>query len=139
MKKIIGLLFVVVIGFMAYSVWDSNQKKKAEEDYKKIEAVQAAMEKVVYNKVIREADNQDGVTCFDLRIIYQSDNGFYNALKTELGSDFDTKLSTGDYIFVSVYPMKQQYKIYAMGQYDKPDDAHSQLYPEWTYDKLEKK
>lgn len=143
MKNLIYVLVFVLLGFCAFTFINSKKeaqnKTKLEDDYQKIEAVHQALEKVCYNKVILEAPGQDHWTVFDLRIAFQQNNKFYNALKTELGADFDTKLSTGDYIFVGIWPMNQKYKIYAIPANGTVDDKVDMLYPEWTYKKLEKK
>ena len=139
MKKILTIVIIVAACVGIYFYVNHNKEIKAAEatnlDYEKIEAVQAAMAKVSRTSAVRAYDNQAAWYIFDLRLIEGSDNEFHKALKKELGDEFNTQLSTGDYIFVGVLPTYQKYRVYA----GDPNIESSMIYPDWKYEKLEKR
>lgn len=135
MKKLILLLIIVALCVGIYMKVGDSKEAKIDQDYDKIETVKKAMEKEVHTSSVRTVDHLDSWNIFDLRLIYEKDGKFYKNLKADLGDDFDTKLSTGDYIFVGVYPVNQTYRIYA----GDPADPNNMLYPDWKYTKLEKR
>lgn len=128
------LLFCCGIYFTLTNKESSAKKKNA--DYAKIEMVKDTMEKLSITRSIVHHGEQHNWYIFDIRVIYEIDqNVFYKILRQELGENFDSQLSNGDYLFVGVSPRKQEYKIFA-GDPKKEDNL---LYPEWNYTKLEKR
>lgn len=134
MKKLIPLLVLIVIiaGVFLY-VKDSKQKK-IDADYEKIATVETVAKKMVNSKYITEI-NKAQWTIFDVRAVYQNDNKFYQAIKAELGDDFDSQLSNGDYLFIGFYPLDKKVKVFA----GDPQRPNTMIYPTWEYDKLEQR
>lgn len=141
-KTLIYLVLFLIIGIAIYAYIGKSKAETAEKaianvnaDYEKIEKVNKAMAKLSSSSAIRYFDNQAQWYIWDVRAIYQSDNGFYKELKKELGDDFDSQLSTGDYLFVGVLPTYNKYKVFA----GDPQAENTMLYPDWKYTKLEKR
>lgn len=141
MKKIIPIILIVAIGFGLF-IWFTSPKNgggtaidKTAQDYEKIEKARSAMAKLAVSSEVKSFGNQAAWYIFDVRAVDQHDEGFYKALKKELGDDFDSQLSNGDFLFVGVYPSMQKYRVYA----GDPNASDTMLYPDWKYTKLEKK
>lgn len=137
MRKVIILAFIIVIGLVIFKQVDDKKTKKEkanlEEDYRIIEQVNSAMSSVVNSRAISSME-QAQWTIFDLRIMYQRDDGVYGALKNKLGENFNCVLSSGDQIFVGVLPLYNKYKIYAGEVSDE-----NMIYPDWNYKAVPKK
>lgn len=133
MKNIIYIIIVVALIAVGVTVYKGNEQKKTDGDYEKITMVQNAMEKLSKTSAIRSFDNQAQWYVFDVRVAYQNDSEFYNALKKELGEDFDSRLSNGDYLFAGILPTYQKIKIFA----GNPETDDNMIYPDWNYSKLE--
>lgn len=117
---------------------ESGKEKKKQEDYKKIEQVQTAMEKLAKTSATAAFGNENQWYVFDVRMMKEEgsgDHAFYQALKAELGEDFDSQLSNGDYIFAGVMPHLGSYRIYA----GNPESEENMIYPDWNYSKLQSK
>lgn len=113
---------------------EKTEKKNERSDYETIEQVQGAVVNAINAGALNIYENQVQWYIFDLRIMYRDDNTFTRLLKKNLGEDFNTKLSTGDYLFVGVLPYRKSYRIYA----GDPADENNMIYPEWKYNKLKK-
>ena len=135
MKKVIGFLIVLVVLFAGYKFIDSKQAEKREADYAKIETVKSAMTKAVKSDAIVYMDNLSGWTYFDLRIAKEERNAFYKAINKELGADFDTQLTNGEFLFVGVYPKERKFEIHI----GDPKQDNSMVYPNWEYKKIKQK
>ncbi len=135
LKKLCVVVIFVLIGVFVFSVSKNDKKEQTVNDYEIIETVRAAASRVVETSAISAYDNQAAWYIFDLRAMYQNPNKFQEAMKNELGDDFNTQLSTGDYIFVGVLPYKRSYRVYA----GDPNDANNMVYPEWKSTKIPKK
>lgn len=135
MRKLLGIVILVVIGLFAFSFFKDSKEEKKANDYETIETVRSAVSKAATLKNMSGYGNQAQWYVFDLRLIYQDSNKFLDAIRAELGEDFNNKLSTGDYIFVGILPYKQSYKIYA----GDPKDENNMVYPEWKSTKIPKK
>ena len=133
MKKIIVLLIVIGIGLILARGWKEDKEEKKAADLKKIEQVQAACEKLVRSKALFTV-GPDLITwyVFDLELAFQEDSDANKLLREELGSDFSTKLSNGDRLFVGFNQRLQDYRIYA----GNPKLDNSEIYPDWKYKKI---
>lgn len=149
MKNVIYAVIIIAIAAAIFLYIDKQKEAEGivaanniENDYAKIDSVNKAMAKLAKSKSVRSFSNQAQWYIFDLRTIYEKEEGFYKDLKKELGDDFDTQLSNGDYLFVGVLPVNQSYRVYAGApQYggQNPDIDSSLLYPKWNYEKMEKR
>lgn len=131
------LLAAVVIAVVIFAIkGKSGEKTTGVSDYEKIETVRQAVEQVAGTAAIKTIGTDQGQWYyFDLRLIYEKDGEFYSKLAEKLGNGFDSKLSTGDYLFVGVFPLRGSYRIYA----GDPANENNMLYPEWKYTALEKR
>lgn len=135
MKKFVLVLILAVAALAVIFSRKERAENKKDQDYQKIEAVCNAMEKISKSNVGQSFDNQAQWYVFDIRVCYEKDGDFHKALQDELGADFDSKLSTGDYLFVGILPSNHKYKVFA----GDPANESSMLYPEWKYTKLQQK
>ncbi len=139
MKKIVILVIIIICAWTAFQKgMESGKEKKKQEDYKKIEQVQTAMEKLAKTSATAAFGNENQWYVFDVRMMKEEgsgDHAFYQALKAELGEDFDSQLSNGDYIFAGVMPHLGSYRIYA----GNPESEENMIYPDWNYSKLQSK
>ena len=60
--------------------------------------------------------------------------GMYKKIREGLGENYNTKLSTGDYIYIGILPYRGSYSIYA----GNPEDENNMIYPDWNYRKVKK-
>lgn len=135
MKKLIALLVIAGIGVGIYFLVTNNKQKKLDSDYAKIAAVQQAMADISLTNVGDSLPNADHWYVFDLRVLKEKDEYFFNAVQEKLGKDFNSKLSNGDYLFAGYLPYLHRYRIYA----GDPEIEQNMIYPDWNYGKLNKK
>ena len=133
-KLIIVAVLLAAAVFLIRGKQEKTEKKNERSDYETIEQVQGAVVNAINAGALNIYENQVQWYIFDLRIMYRDDNTFTRLLKKNLGEDFNTKLSTGDYLFVGVLPYRKSYRIYA----GDPADENNMIYPEWKYNKLKK-
>lgn len=139
MKKFIILLVVIVGCGLFYSHMRTQQEDKAQADYDKIQQLITATEKVAYSGAAYKL-NEHTKYVLEVSSVHTQNEDFFKNLSEELGSDFDGKLSNGDKLYVSIQQGHKNntiYPIYAVfaGGYEEKN----QLYPDWNYEKLQKK
>ena len=139
MKKIIILLAVVLGCGLFYFHTRTQQEDKAQADYEKIQQLITATEKVAYSEATYKL-NEHAKYMLEVSSVNTQSEEFFKKLSEELGADFDGKLSNGDKLYVSIQQGHRNntiYPIYAVfaGGYEEKD----QLYPDWNYEKLQKK
>lgn len=133
MKKIITLIIIIAIIAGVAQYFEEKEKKAIASDYEKIETVQNAVISSIKSGAHYSYSDRNQWYLFDLRVIYESNEVFYESIRNILGDDFNSKLSTGDYIFVGILPSRDSYRIYA----GDPQDENNMIYPDWNYKKLE--
>lgn len=136
MKHFLIALIIAVTGLALFLLFSYQKKESAEqkieEDYLKIEQVEAACRKAAsagYGSTL--GSNQGKWYIFELEFIHHKDNGIYAELEEMLGEDFETSLSNGDSLFVGFLPCYRSYRVYA----GYPGES-GMLYPDWNYDAL---
>ena len=134
-KLIIGIVAVVLVvcGWSLFKK-DSPVIDKTQADYTAIEAVHKEMDSLKSSSMLSKGGPGGSWSVYELGLMYQKDDEFFKKLRSDLGEDFQWKLSNGDSIFIGVLPHNNSYRIYA----GKPDDDHM-LYPDWNYTALAKK
>ena len=61
--------------------------------------------------------------------------GMYKKIREGLGDNYNTILSSGDYIYLGILPYRGSYSIYA----GNPEDENNMIYPDWNYSKVKKR
>jgi len=132
MKKMIILLLILICGiFLFRSV--TEKKNETNADLEKIEQVQAVCEKVATsNAVYSFGQELNKWYIFDLELMLKEGNLANKVFMNELGSDFSTKLSNNDRLFVGFMPALGKYRIYA----GDPKREETMIYPDWEYKKV---
>ena len=132
MKKMIILLLILICGiFLFRSV--TEKKNETNADLEKIEQVQAVCEKVATsNAVYSFGQELNKWYIFDLELMLKEGNLANKVFMNELGSDFSTKLSNNDRLFVGFMPALGKYRIYA----GDPKREGTMIYPDWEYKKV---
>ncbi|MCR4646796.1 MAG: hypothetical protein K5695_15545 [Oscillospiraceae bacterium] len=135
MKKIILTAVAVLLTVCSLFLMTgcTSSKDSTADDYAKIETARSEMEKMAKSSARSALGDQGQWYIYDMRLMYQKDNDFFNQMKSDLGDDFNSVLSNGDPIFIGILPFKKSYRIYA----GSPDEAHM-LYPDWNYTALAK-
>lgn len=132
MKKIIALIIIIAIIASVAQYFEKKERKAIASDYEKIETVQNAVISSINSGAHYSYSDRHQWYLFDLRVIYESNEGFYKSIRNILGEDFNSKLSTGDYIFVGILPFQGSYRIYA----GDPQNENNMIFPDWNYKKL---
>ncbi|MBP0973499.1 MAG: hypothetical protein J5851_06285 [Oscillospiraceae bacterium] len=134
MKRIILTAFAVVLTVCSvFLMTGCTGGGSSKDDYATIETARSEMEKMAKSSTRSALGDQGQWYIYDMRLMYQKDNDFFNQMKTDLGDDFDSVLSNGDPIFIGILPFRKSYRLYA----GSPDEAHM-LYPDWNYEALAK-
>ena len=134
MKRIILTAFAVVLTVCSvFLMTGCTGGGSSKDDYATIETARSEMEKMAKSSTRSVLGDQGQWYIYDMRLMYQKDNDFFNQMKTDLGDDFDSVLSNGDPIFIGILPFRKSYRLYA----GSPDEAHM-LYPDWNYEALAK-
>lgn len=132
MKKLIILALLVICGILLFRV-KAEKKDETNTDLEKIKQVQAVCEKVVNsNAVYSMGDEMAKWYIFDLELMMQGGNEAKDMFVAELGSDFTTRLSNKDRLFVGFLPHRRSYRIYA----GDPKMEGTMIYPDWEYEKV---
>lgn len=132
MKKLAILLLVLICGLLLFR-GVSEKKDETKADLEKIEQVQAVCEKVATsNAVYSFGQELNKWYIFDLELMLKEGNLANKVFMDELGSDFSTKLSNNDRLFVGFMPALGKYRIYA----GDPKREENMIYPEWKYKKV---
>lgn len=132
MKKLVILLLVFICGLLLFR-GVSEKKDETKADLEKIEQVQAVCEKVATsNAVYSFGQELNKWYIYDLELMLKEGNLANKVFINELGSDFSTKLSNNDRLFVGFMPALGKYRIYA----GDPNRAETMIYPEWEYKKV---
>lgn len=132
MKKLIFLIILIVVCYIAYDKHTEKEEEKVNNDLKIIQQVDEACQKVAVSREVFSLGNAGTIHIFDLELIYQNDGECYEALVSLLGEDFQTVLSNGDRLFVGFFPHRQKYYIYA----GNPRDDACMIAPDWNYAKV---
>lgn len=137
MKKI--LLLVLVACLVFFGIFLSEKKKKEdknskERDYSILKEVYAVNIDLAKTNSVKSFGNLGVWYQFELEVMKEESNDYFKRLNQELGSDFETRLSNGDRIYVCVLPLYNSIKIFAGGT----DEKTNMIYPDWTYTKLDK-
>ncbi len=132
MKKMIILLLVLICGLLLFR-FVTEKKDETKADLEKIEQVQVVCEKVATsNAVYSFGQELNKWYIFDLELMLKEGNLANKVFMNELGSDFSTKLSNNDRLFVGFMPALGKYRIYA----GDPNREGTMIYPEWKYKKV---
>lgn len=132
MKKMIILLLVLICGLLLFRVV-TEKKNEKDEDLERIKQVQAVCEKVATsNAVYSFGQELNKWYIFDLELMLKEGNLANKVFINELGSDFATKLSNNDRLFVGFMPALGKYRIYA----GDPNREGTMIYPDWEYKKV---
>jgi len=132
MKKLAFLLLVLICGIVLFKVV-TDKKNKTEADLEKIERVQAVCEQVANSVAVYSFGQEvNQWYIYDLELMLEEGNAANEVFMEELGSDFATKLSNGDRLFVGFMPRLRSYRIYA----GDPKNEDNMVYPEWNYKKV---
>lgn len=129
--KTAAVLLALFCGF--FLLTGCTPQDKTAEDYAKIETARKEMEKLAKSPARAAFGDQGQWYVCDMRLMHQKDDQFWSQMESDLGEDFDPKLSTGDVIFIGILPFRQSYRIYAGGA-----DESQMLYPDWNYEALPK-
>ena len=133
MKKLIVLLVVILCGILLLGVGTKKKENKTNADLEKIKQVQAVCEKVVKSKALYSFGSETVKWyVYDLELMLRDGNDANKLFIEALGSDFTTKLSNGDRLFVGFYPRLGEYRIYA----GDPNREGTMIYPDWEYEKV---
>ena len=125
-------LFVCIVLCIVFAGCSGNNSSRTQkDDYKAIETLNNEMKKISSSSVVSAAGDNGSWNIFELGLMYEKDDAFFKQLRSDLGEDFEWKLSNGDSLFIGVLPHRHSYRIYA----GSPDKEHM-LYPDWNYDKL---
>lgn len=138
MNKAIKLVIFIGICLGIFFFIDSKLTKKEEEkqanlqqDYEKIDIVLHALGNAAKDRAGRE-DLGHTLLAFDIRAVYENNRPILAAVKKELGEDFDSRLSNGDYLFGYIGGLQGTVKLYA----GDPQNEANMIYPDWNYTKL---
>lgn len=133
MKKIVVVVVLLLVCGIFFVQGRNKKKQETSNDLAKIEQVQEVCEKVVKSKALYSF-GADVVKwyVYDLELMLRDGNDANKLFIEELGSDFSTKLSNGDRLFVGFYPRLAEYRIYA----GDPNREGTMIYPEWEYQKV---
>lgn len=139
MKKIFLPIVAIIICLMIMLFLQQKNEQAAldqaaqiQTDYEKVDQVVAALKKVSQLAPVKAGINPTRRVYFDLRVMYEKNDAIYVALKSELGEDFDSKLSTGEYIFAGL-TVKGNPEVYIGSP---ASDESNMVYPDWNYTKL---
>lgn len=137
-KKSTALILLVMIVAAAGCIYamvnggsDSGSKQ---DDYKIVETLDSEMKKISKLSCVSALGDAGAWHVYELGLMNEKNDDFFNKLRNDLGDDFSCKLSNGDSLFIGILPYRNSYRIYA----GSPDEAHM-LYPEWNYTELKKK
>ncbi len=141
LKTIISAVLIGAIGFAIYK-GVSNKNGSAESaaatnavsDREMVLAVIDATKSAASSCSLSSFGNKGQIYICDLRMAYEKDGDFYKRIVQKLGSDYNTTLSTGDPIFIGIYPVNRSAKVYV----GDPNDPNNMVYPEWKSTKITK-
>lgn len=139
------LLFIVLIAAIGFAIYKgvgnsggtadgaSATSKINDRDF--VLAVIDATKSAASSCSLSSFGNQAQIYICDLRMVYDKDGDFYKKIAAKLGSDYNTTLSTGDPVFVGIYPVNRAAKVYV----GDPQDPNNMVYPEWKSTKISEK